>query len=110
MLWAGQLDVPWAIRSAADWGEGGSWGHHHVIAGKWVVMQRATCCALVDCGEERNPCKYSTCVMGEGDVGKVMGHAISAQSCSVTGDNLAHVHRDSQTQPISASDAFAQRL
>ncbi len=75
----------------------------------------ATSRALVDWGDERNPCKYSTWVVGNvpvaGALGKVMLNAISGRKGSpVTGDNLAHAHRHPQTQSFSARDAFAQRL
>ena len=78
---AGQLAVPFAIKAAAALGEGGNCGHHHVMCGNCVAMTVATCRALVDWGDERNPCKYSTCVVvkiaGDGAVGKVMLNAIS---------------------------------
>ena len=77
MLCVGQSAVPFAIKAAAAWGEGGSCGHHHVMCGNCVAMTAATCWALVDWGEERNPCKYSTWVVGLGAVGKVIANASS---------------------------------
>jgi hypothetical protein len=78
-------------------------------------MMAATCRALVDWGDERNPCKYSTWVVGNvwggGVLSEVMLNAISGPKDSpATGDNLTHAHRHSQTQPLSAFDAFAQRF
>ncbi len=63
-------------------------------------MTVATCRALVDCGDERKPCKYSTWVVGksvdEGWLGMVMLDASSAHmDTPATGDNLAHAHRHS---------------
>jgi rod shape determining protein RodA len=53
----------------------------------------AICRALVDCGDERKPCKYSTWVVGEfvgkGWLGMVVFNASSAEAtCLGTGDNL----------------------
>lgn len=115
MLWAGQVEVPAAIKAAAALGEGGNCGHHQVMCGNCVAMTEATCRALVDCGDERNPCKYSTWVVGKfvaiGWLGLVMPNAISAGwDCPATGDNLAYAHRHSQTQSLSALDAFTQRF
>lgn len=93
MCSAGQLAVPVAINSAAALGEAGSCGNHHVMWGNCAAMTAATCRALVDWGDERNPCKYSTWVVvkgeaegvadvaaevaAEGALGKVMPNAIS---------------------------------
>ena len=63
MRCAGQWAVPAAISADAAWGEGGSCGHHHVRCANRVAMMRAMCWALVDWGEERKPCKYSTWVV-----------------------------------------------
>jgi len=41
-------------------------------------MQSAISLALVDCGDERKPCKYKTCVVVNGKVGEGMRHASSA--------------------------------
>ena len=63
-------------------------------------MTDATCRALVDFGDERKPCKYSTWVVGksvdEGGLGMVLRDASSAHmGIPATGDNLAHAHRHS---------------
>jgi hypothetical protein len=81
------------------------------MCGYCLAITAAICRALVDCGDERNPCKYSTWVVGNGWVSKVIPNASSAcQGSLATGDNLAHAYRHSQTQPVSATDAFAQRF
>jgi hypothetical protein len=36
-------------------------------------MSDAMCCALVDFGDERKPCKYNKWVMGCGALGAVIG-------------------------------------
>ena len=67
-------------------------------------MRAATCLALVDWGDERNPCKYSTCVVGNEGVDKAMTHASSAcQRGAVTGDNLGMptvIHKPSPFQRL----------
>ena len=67
-------------------------------------MTDAMCCALVDFGDERNPCRYNKWVMGEK---AAMRHASSAADLEIIS---AYVHRHPQAKPLVAFDAFAQRF
>ena len=54
---AGHPAVPCSTSSMAARGDGGSCGHHQVTPGWRCAARCATMRALVDCGDERKPCR-----------------------------------------------------
>src|SRR5258706_11413761 len=55
----GHAETPSSISASASRGDGGSCGHHHCTSGRCSRIQAAIWRALVDCGDERKPCRYS---------------------------------------------------
>ena len=49
--------VPAKTSRIAAAGETASWGHHQATSGRCAAVQAATLVALVDCGDERKPCR-----------------------------------------------------
>lgn len=64
MLCLGQGSMACKVSRMACRGEGDKAGHNQVTAGWRVATAWAVFCAFNDCGEDRNPCRYSRCVVG----------------------------------------------
>src|SRR5689334_8726417 len=64
MVSRGQPATPTKTSAIASCGEGGSCGHQKCTSGRCSASQRPTNCALVDIGDDRKPCRYSTWVVG----------------------------------------------
>ena len=90
-----------SIISIAARGEGGSCGHHHSMSGRCWWIQAAVLRAFIDCGDERNPCRYSRCVMGFCMMEKWLREKSAGRSGRLTGpagemwqvDQEIHHHR-----------------
>ena len=54
---AGQAAMPVITSRIASAGDAGSCGHHQTSPGRWAATQAANFLALVDCGDERKPCR-----------------------------------------------------
>jgi hypothetical protein len=53
----GQRSMPARTSRIAAAGEAASCGHHQTTSGRFAAIQAPTLVALVDCGDERKPCR-----------------------------------------------------